>query len=297
MKLDGRNSKKSFKYFIFTYLLIGLLVTTSCRKLVQSEFPYFLPKPVVNSILIADSLIKVHVSMASKLDSNELQGISNAQVFLYVNDSFKEQLTYADSGIYLSSVIAVPLSKYECKVIVPGYDTASASCTLPARARVFNPEYIAVVGKDQEGTSYPGIKLSFSNNPDYPQYYEIRIYNPESMNYSIEKWAEQNDPVLLNEGLPGTIFSNEKINDTAYRMKVNIYAYADYFASCFVEMRSISFEYYQFTRQKYLYDQGRFPEFGLGSYQGYQLYSNVKNGYGIFAGYSAVHSDTITISK
>lgn len=296
MKISGQNSNKVFEYFTFIFILIGLLATMSCRKLVQSEFPYFPPKPVVNSILIADSLIKIHVSMASKLDTNELQGINNAQVLLYVNDTFKEQLTCADSGIYLSSITAVPLSKYECKVIVAGYDTTSASCALPARARVFNPVYIAVVGKDQEGNRYPGLKFSFSNENNKLLYYEAKIIGNSSYN-DLAYYENQTDPVLINEGYPRVLFSNELIQDTVYRIKANLFTDTYDNSSLIIEFRSVSFEYYRFLRQKYLYNQGRFPDFEQGSYQGYQLYSNVKNGYGIFAGYSADYSDIISISK
>ena len=297
MKLRKSIYNSGVKLLMLSCFVVALFATSSCRKLVQSEFPYFPPKPVVNSILIADSLIKIHVSMASKLDTNELQGINDAVVLLYVNDTFKERLTNADNGIYHSSVTAVPLSKYECKVIVAGYDTASASCILPERSSVYNPEYIEVAGKDQEGTSFPAVKFSFPNKPDELSYYEVRIYNPENPNYSLEKWAEQNDPLFMAAGVPVAAFSNESNQNDSCTIQVNLYAYADYFSSYFIELRKVSTDYYTFIRQKYLYDQGRFPEFGLGSYQGYQLYSNIKNGYGIFAGYSAVHSDTIALSK
>jgi hypothetical protein len=60
-----------------------------------------------------------------------------------------------------------------------------------------------------------------------------------------------------------------------------------------IELRTVSKEYYQFTRQKYLYETGRFPQFGIGANIAFPLYSNVKDGFGIVAGYSSFVSDTI----
>ncbi len=279
-----------------------LLASTSCRKLVQSDFADFKQVPTVNSFLKADSLLKVHISLASKLDTNELQGLENAQVKLYVNDMFKELLTSTGNGVFTSTTFVEPLRKYECKVDIPGYETVNCSNTIPKPSHLRDIIHISVAGKDQEGMTYPAVKFTFSNNPEEKQYYEarIRLFGRETGAMLINIV----DPVLLNEGLPLSVFSNELITDTAYTMTINYFTGSASSSNgepmtttlypFILEVRSISYDYYQFARQKYLYDTGRFPEFGLSSNQAFQLYSNVKNGYGIFAGYSSVISDTIT---
>ena len=285
--------------FLFTLLLLP-----SCRKLVQSDFPDFKQVPTVNSFLKADNLLKVHISLASKLDTNELKGLDNAQVQLYVDDVFKELLTSIGNGVFTSTTIVEVSKKYECKVDIPGYGTVSCSNSIPKPSHLRDIVHISVAGKDQEGMTYPAVKFTFSNNPEEKQYYEARIRLIEYGSEHIPDMYNIVDPVLLNEGLPLSVFSNELITDTAYTMTIN---YITGSASStngsarqtnlypfILEVRSVSYDYYQFARQKYLYDTGRFPEFGLSSNQAFQLYSNVKNGYGIFAGYSSVISDTIT---
>jgi len=69
-----------------------MLLNYSCRKLVQSDFPDFKQVLTVNSFLKADSLLKVHISLASKLDTNELKGWDNAQIQLFADYEFKESL-------------------------------------------------------------------------------------------------------------------------------------------------------------------------------------------------------------
>ena len=108
------------KIILHITLVLMLLASTSCRKLVQSDFADFKQVPTVNSFLKADSLLKVHISLASKLDTNELQGLENAQVKLYVNDMFKELLTSTGNGVFTSTTFVEPLRKYECKVDIPG---------------------------------------------------------------------------------------------------------------------------------------------------------------------------------
>lgn len=290
--------------FVFFLPFLPILLLYSCRKLVQSDFPHFAPVPVVNSILAADSLLKVHISIASKLDTNELKGLDNAQVQLYVDDVFKELLTSTGNGVFTSTTIVEPLKKYECRVDIPGYETVICSNSIPKPSHLWDIIHISVAGKDQEGMTYPAVKFTFSNSKNKKCYYEARIRLIEYGSEYIPDMYNIVDPVLLNEGLPLSIFSNDIITDTAYTMTIN-YVTGSYGSSnggtdhtnlypFILEVRSVSYDYYQFARQKYLYDTGRFPEFGLSSNQAFQLYSNVKNGYGIFAGYSAVISDTIT---
>jgi hypothetical protein len=290
--------------FVFFLLFLPILLFYSCRKLVQSDFPDFKQVPTVNSFLKADSLLKVHISLASKLDTNELKGLDNAQVQLYVDDVFKELLTSTGNGIYTSTTIVEPLIKYECRVDIPGYETVICSNSIPKPSHLWDIIHISVAGKDQEGMTYPAVKFTFSNSKNKKCYYEARIRLIEYGSEYIPDMYNIVDPVLLNEGLPLSVFSNELITDTAYTMTINYFTGSASSSNggpitttlypFILEVRSVSYDYYQFARQKYLYDTGRFPEFGLSSNQAFQLYSNVKNGYGIFAGYSTVISDTIT---
>jgi hypothetical protein len=292
------------KVYYILILVVSITVFFSCRKLVQSDFPGFKQVPTVNSILSADSLLKVHISLASKLDTNELKGLDNAQVKLYVNDTFKELLISTGNGVFISTTIVEPLRKYECKVDIPGYETVSCINSIPKPSHLRDIIHVSVAGKDQEGMTYPAVKFTFSNNPAEKLYYEARIRLIKYGSEQIPDMYNIVDPVLLNEGLPLSVFSNELITDTAYTMTIN-YTTGSAGSSnggpitttlypFILEVRSVSYDYYQFARQKYLYDSGRFPEFGLSSNQAFQLYTNVQNGYGIFAGYSSVISDTIT---
>jgi hypothetical protein len=112
------------------------------------------------------------------------------------------------------------------------------------------------------------------------------------------------DPVILNEGMPLALFNNELITDTLYTLVLN---YTTWEASSsnggpwrtvlypfVVELRQVTEDYYRFKKQLYLYEEGRYADGIITSMTNANLYSNIENGYGIFAGYSSFVSDTIT---
>ncbi|MHC1778050.1 MAG: DUF4249 family protein [Lentimicrobium sp.] len=294
--------KKVKQCLIFGLAIITAVYSAGCRKLVESENQNFTPAPVINSIIKAGEPLNVHVSIASKFNDLEIKGIDNAVVNLFADDVFIEQMASVGDGNYVSETTAEPLKKYEYRVSVSGFSEAVCKALIPTETSISEIEHISVAGKDTEGMTYPAIKFTFHSIPSEEQYFEARIrlfqyeseYNADIINIV--------DPVLLNEGLPLTVFSNDLIQDTTYTMTINYITGSSsstggsYYTNLYpfmLEIRSISKDYYLFTRQKYLYDTGRFPEFGLSTNTAFLLYSNVENGYGIFIGYSAVVSDTI----
>jgi hypothetical protein len=259
--------------------------------------------PTVNSILVVDSIVKVQVSLAGKLDTNQLVLIDNAEVLIYINGSYRETLTLCDKGIYSSSFVVEQLKTYRCEVKIPGYKTVTCIDSIPANPIVYDIIHINMAGKNNEGLTYPAIRFTFTNNPLEKRYYEVVIKLIQSRSERIASLETISDPVLLNEGIPLALFSNESIKDTHYTMTVN------YFTGSFssmngepwrtdlfplrLEVRSVSSNYYHFVKQKYLYEKGRYPEFMAASTTAFPLFSNIKGGYGIFAGYSSVKSVTI----
>lgn len=115
----------------FEYFLVLMFVFISCREIVTDEFEEFTPVPVVNSIIISGEPIKVHVSLAQKLDSTRLTLIENAIVSLYIDGIFKETLSFTGDGIYISTISAVPSTKYSCIVDIPGYNEVICTDSIP----------------------------------------------------------------------------------------------------------------------------------------------------------------------
>ena len=278
--------------------LIVLLFLFSCSKLVQDEFPYFPQTPVINSILVAGNSLKLHVSLTSKIDTTLLPVVNDATVFLYVNSEYAEQLSFVEKGIYESSVIIKEGNVYNCEINIPGYETVSVCDTVPISSRILNIKHIKNAGKNEEGQTYPAVEFTFENKPYRQQYFEVLI---KFFAYGEEELADIiyiEDPVILNEGIPIAVFSNELITDTVYTMKLNYTTGKDNGQQMelfpfVLELRSVSYDYYRYVKQLYLYELSRYPN-GFNAYGTvFSLYSNVQNAYGIFAAYSKACSDTI----
>jgi len=288
---------------LFFVTLLIFFSTTSCRELVTDDFPGFSPVPSVNSILITGKPLKVHVSLAEKLDTNQLTLIKDANISLFIDGNYAEILLPDEDGIYFSSSKVEPLRTYRLEVNVPGYETITCTEKLPSPSPVLNIIHNNNAGKDEEGMIYPSVTLSFKTNTAERQYYEIVMRLLQHDHESTATLKKITDPVLLNEGLPLTIFSNEVIRDSVYAMTINYFTGSAGFSGnepyhttlypMIIELRSCSRNYYQFVKQKYLYDKGRFPEFLAASTNAFPLFSNIPGGFGIFAGYSVVVSDTL----
>jgi len=270
---------------------------------VQDEFEEFEPVPTVNSILIAGSKMKVQVSLAGKLDSVNLALIDYAEISAYTDGIFIEKLEYSGNGIYTSSFTVEQNRTYRCEISIPGYNKINCTDSIPGTIAVSNIKHIDEAGKDEEGMTYPAIEFTFRNNPDEKRYFEVALRMIVFNHERIADLKTITDPVILNEGLPIALFSNESIKDYTCTMRLNYFTggahsfnggplETDLFP-LILEVRSVSLNYYKYIKQKYLYEKGRYPEFMAASATAFPLYSNVQGGYGIFAGYCSVQSDTI----
>jgi hypothetical protein len=301
------------KIFRFIWLSTILFVALSCRELVTDDFPEYPPSPTVNSFLVAGKTIAVNLSMAGKLDSLLLPAINNAEIELFIDGKLTDKLENTGKGNYTSSIVVEPIKTYTCKVIIPEQDTIVCSQTLPEPNPIIKIEHVNIAGRDEEGTTYPAVRITFKNDKSVQKYYEIsiRFYVKHHSWGDEEEYLESRfvqiptitDPVLLNEGLQIMLFSNELIQDTVYSMTLNYStgqssssggSYRTTLFPFVVELRSITYDYYRYKKQYYLYEQGTWADGLTNTTAPSPLYSNIENGYGIFAGYSVFASDTIT---
>lgn len=267
------------------------LFAFSCRELVQEKFPDFDPVPTVNAILIADEPIQISVSMAQKIDTMALKPVEHALVLLTTNGLQTDTLTFdSESGMYVCDELAKAGNNYSCEIEIPGYKTLTSFTSIPKAQKILNVEHIVWGGKNEEGTSFPTIKITFQNKPEEQQYFEIEV-GRGYLDYIV-------DPVLLNEGIPMALFSNELIKDTCYTMTLNVMTGDSYNIYSrkqpyTILLKSINSDYYLYMKKYYLYNDAISSDGVFESKPVVQLYSNIINGLGIFAGYSYIVSDTI----
>jgi hypothetical protein len=301
-------SKKiiSIQFNTLLWFIIGLIIfsVTSCRDLVQDEFPDFNPVPTVNSFLVAGSPIRVHISMAGKLDTVPLTTVTQALVRYFVNDSAAGELSHTGNGYYTNETSVQAGSVYRFTIDIPGFPEIMATDTIPELVPLTSVEHINNAGIDEEGHTFPAIRITFPVKPDRVQYFQVTMrINTYKDSWRPVNFKEFSDTVLLAEGLPISVFSTSRIRDDSFTLQLD-YSTGSYSTingitrtnlfPLVVDLKSISYQYYQYLRQLYLYETGRYPDFSFGSYHSFPLYSNVTNGKGIVAGYSVFRSEIIT---
>jgi hypothetical protein len=169
MYIRSLNKQFCLAWFLISLLLIG------CRDQVHDEFPDITPEPVMNCFLAADSLIRVHVSLAGKLDTKAPTVVNNAIVTCSINDSVTEVLIPAGNGFYSGKTIVKAGNVYRFNVTVPGFAEMTASDTVPEKSLLRSIEHINLAGIDEEGNSFPAVRITFPVNPIMVHYYQVTI--------------------------------------------------------------------------------------------------------------------------
>ena len=291
--------------FILPIFLVAafLLGFSSCRKVVTDKFPDYPQKITVNSIAKAGEPLLVNVSLTGNIHDSTLAFVDNAAVNLYINGNLAETLSYEGDGYYVSTVVANENDSLECVVAYKG-DTARCCCIVPHKEIPLGFEYIANAGVDDSGELLQGLVTTIGNIKSQRKYYEIKIYTVEGYDhYGGTSLMDMTDPIIKNEGLPLPLFSNELASGESFSVTLKYMTnnhqtifYNDSVINIIrpllVKFRTVDENYYKFTRMHYLYYEGRYTYGIADNPVTFNAYSNVENGYGVFAAYTE-YTDTI----
>lgn len=292
------------KFTIIVFLIcFSIVFLSSCREVVQDQFPEIIQTPVVNSILKADSTLVINLSYSASLNFGKIEYIKNATIRFFVDDNFEETVSNSEDGMYISNITVESGKKYNCEIDIPGYEMITCEARIPQPAKIIDITHKNLAYTDPEGTIFPAVVLTFENNINKSEYFEVVIKtlqtNWEGEQRNAYAWLVGiDDPLIINEGLPIAVFSNELITDSIYTMSLNYSTGGSSWNTAdthpyIVELHSINYDYYKYLKQLYLFKQAVNSDNLTGSTPPVQIYSNVENGYGIFAGYSNYISDTI----
>lgn len=307
--------KKTFIVLLFVFST--LLLVLGCRKQVSDyERPDFDPQLTLNAVLQEGQPIWAQISFAQCLDSVHPAPCTDAEVLLYLDGQFAEKLQHSGDGLYIGETRAEALHDYICKVIVPGFDTLFASTKVPASPEVFDVKILEKALVNDEGHVCPAFLITFGNNPTQKQYFSANLnlllkwkdeqnghrdwingYHVTSGTLSYSYQAD--DPVLLREGSGKLVFSNEIIDDTLYTLKVNSsIGPKDHSTTLLgyvvVNMSGLSESAYHYLKSQNAFDEpDAYTNLFLGVITPINLYSNVKNGRGLFAAIAPMTCDTV----
>lgn len=302
--------KKFFKYVILYFLLV------SCTKEVYYDFPGVEPTPVLFCYFTDNKPFEVYLSLSIGVSDTNFTSISNAMITIYENNELFDTLTYAGTGKYIGTKIPTISNNYKVIANCPGYKTLTAEDYLPNIINIEGFEMKVQAGVHQWGDYYSEAALTFTDENNMPNYYEISSfltyfyedYDGNFISDTLEDvFWEYNitDPVLLAEDIfdydpVNWIFNDKLIDGETYSLKIP-YDYLSDFeqnSELTIYLYAVSENYYNFKKSliKHLFNQGG-REFDFAIYDignPVALSTNIENGYGAFLGYARA-SKTILI--
>lgn len=275
-----------------TIYFILLIAFSSCVKDLALNSEDLNSKIVVNSIFENGEKIELHLSESvSVIENVSTPVISNSKITIS-NESGDLLGESSSTSFYLSNFNTEAGQEYFLKVSADGFESVEAFAEIPPLASLEGID--TSIFQTQQKIQFD---VSIDDNPLEDNYYSIKIKflstdNLISTNSIISFGRKE---VVVNGEKSGTqfFFSDETFNGEVFTFS----GLVDYFEPFLgweyyiVEVNSLSRDLYNYRLSYYNYIRAQELPFT----EPVQIYSNINNGIGIFAGYN-VFRDTIWVN-
>lgn len=295
-------------------LLLSLLsIWLSCTKTLDLQLGKFPSKIVLNSFFQPDSTFKVLVSYPIEITQRGRPVIEDAQVRLYKDDIFIEELQY-NNYFYRSMITPQVGSCYRIEVEAKNYPSVTAVDTVPDQPILLTTHFIKdylyeynnglqdkisrldlTLFDDLSRRNYYEIFLMYMYKTDYSQAYSLR-----NVGFKKNECSIVNNEALIDYNPRSIVFSNELF--TSEEQKINLDVYSNIFDSNAVDIhliimfRKVSHSYYAYQKSMTIHNYFQYGDDDLwATPMPVDLYTNVENGLGVFATYNEVR-DTISVN-
>jgi hypothetical protein len=278
---------KKYIFFLLVFLLLG------CELIVDIKVPFDKQQLVVNSFFTPDSVWSASVSLnQSILDSAALQHVSDALVVIYQNGLPIDTLIHTADGEYKSDAGKPNINTaYEIKVSAPGHEPVHGVAEII-------PPPIQITGVDiSESISLQGhavsiVTVKFKDDAAATNFYQILVEKEyDYYDYATKTIVTKHRQIELKSNDNSYVdivksYEREMLRkDVLFNGKdVKLSFKADYLGgkNIFVTLRTLTEDYYNYKATSQL----QFDTDGDPLAQPVNVFNNINNGFGIFAGYS-----------
>lgn len=292
------------------YNLLLVLLFISCTKEVEVELPEFTPSLVVSSLFTSDSILKISLNKTQPIFDNRATNITNASIFLFEDEIIIDTF-FLDETVYRSKIFPKPNKDYSFKINTPEFKNVYGNDLLPNKPVLTTLFFKDSITRGIEGELVSQAKIKINDDILENNYYELEmlayLINPITREHYLYEifYDTNNDFVLENEGLLSLyprflVFSDELFNGSVYELKIN-YNTPTFFLEneikpidykLIVKLRAVSKNYYEYRKRIIIHVDNQYSDIWDGVGEPVNMFTNIKNGYGIFAGYNQV-IDTI----
>ena len=296
-------------------LLPLLIALSACTQVIEPDLPEHPPRLVLHAFFTSDGAWTAHVGRSfGILEPQSVPGrraVADAEVELLAGDRVAGELEFNDAAqVYVFGDSALQAGEtYSLQVSAPGFAPIRATDTVPKPVQTSILSYRTSSRPGSETTRDYSIKLEIQDPPGEANYYQIsmyRIYTGRGASRS-EVYLSTKDPsILADNSVDGSPFeegnfegSAPYFRDTLFEGRAHEIELSTDFDSeiqlagdfdsepdlsgMYLQVLHISEAYYEYLKSARLHDFTRDNPFA----EPLNVYGNVENGYGIFAGYSS----------
>ncbi len=288
------------------FLLSVSLIYISCEKVIPFEGDVNTPKLVINSVFESDSTFKVHVSSSrSVIDTSSFENIDDAVVTIKDgNGNVIEVLNHVVNGFYKGLVLPEENTTYILEVNHPNYAKITASDSLPSPIIINSVDTSTIL--DPINGNRLRISMNFDDPENNQNYYLLETYsvneyliveNLDTIEYELDttkQFMVLTDEVFQNGGSPWRdqgLFNDLLFNGQNKTLEIEIpnenwsgsedgYDWSYKTLTLRLYLHNITISYYYYRTSLELFQNASGNPFA----QPVQVYSNIENGFGVFAG-------------
>lgn len=286
-----------------SYILLLTFLLSMTWMSCEHDFDVDVPRRTQNVVLAnftPEEQLKVYVSSTvpiGNIDSSSMKYPNTAEVVLFSNGAFEEQLIYTPSHngnlpYYRSSKKIKTSTSYEIEVDVAGNPISSASDNVPKGLDAVNAEIISLEeNADQEFSEFVNVTLNVALDIEDSAldefYYHIKgaAYGESFSDLSVSNEIDHLS-ILHEEGILVRMLNNNS-ESNRIELEVKFYYFPEFESKepITLEVRKCSRDYYLFHRSVGEQELSNFRD-GLLSSQSIQIHNNILDGVGNFSAYT-----------
>ncbi|MBN2890344.1 MAG: DUF4249 domain-containing protein [Bacteroidales bacterium] len=276
-----------------------ILLFLSCTKQIEITQKFHDPKYVVNCLFSNDNIFEINLTKSIQINDTNTYVVKNAEIELFENGVFVENLFWNDSSKKYNSTI-FPTSNKIYTIVVTTDDNIvlTATDTLPSRVEITELSYNQFAYINDEADLMSENTLYFNTNLQAINFYQIMMFfDIENFPFNWEN-LKSRDSIILKEqtftySTKYLIFSDKIFYQNPSSISFS-FKYSDFSPlNYIIQFKRISYSYFMFKKMLRLHIDNQNSDIWDGVSDPVQMYSNIENGYGIFAGYTI---DTIHLN-
>jgi hypothetical protein len=299
------------KKLILFLSVTSFLLFTNCTKEIEFDAQDIAPRIVVNSLFTNDSLWTANISRSvGVLETTSYTSIEDADVSIFDGNGVQvTTLTNQGDGLYTSPTGATPQADelYTIEVNAPGYTSVNATNRIPTAVQINSIDTVSSTNSD--GEDILETTINFQDPPANENYYMVEVLVKGTWIDEFEgDTIEFREPLRIScndinvetinrfnsGGFENTylylMLKDENFDGEDYALTFSVINYAELKdLELFGEIRLVntSEAYFNYLKSFNMYQRASGNPFATPV----QVYSNVENGMGIFAGGTLTYWD------